>query len=89
MLDPDYLISLPKLATDSTSEFHFDRSPANLRKLWCTWASVLLGWAADRPRGHPRGFSEAVHEALAKEIFPFPKIDHDVDEEIEVASSFP
>jgi len=76
MLDEDYLMNLPKLSNNHSEEFHFDRSPQNLRTLWYSYGLAVLRWAKIRPEGHEQGFSEEVHRDLRETIFPFPKVEH-------------
>jgi hypothetical protein len=58
MLNESYIVRLPRLKRDRSALF--DRSPQQLRWLWISWASKLLGWKVPRPQGHSNGFSRDV-----------------------------
>jgi hypothetical protein len=75
MLNESYIVKLPRLKRDRSTLF--DRSLQQLRWLWLSWASKLLGWKLPRPEGHPHGFSAAIHSALRDKVFPYPKIERD------------
>jgi hypothetical protein len=75
MLNESYIVKLPRLKRDRSTLF--DRSPQQLRWLWLSWASKLLGWKLPRPEGHPHGFSAAIHSALRDKVFPYPKVERD------------
>jgi hypothetical protein len=75
MLHESYLLSLPRLKTDSSPLC--DSSPTCLRWLWVAWAAKILRWPELRPEGDPEGFSAEVYSALREKVFPFPKVERD------------
>lgn len=72
-LSKRYLVSLGRVKTDPYQLY--DRSPHQIRWLWETWASQILGWKQRRPQGHLDGLSNEVYIILYEKIYTFSKVE--------------
>lgn len=80
MLDENYLMSLPKLPSDNSPLFHYDRSPENCDSCGIRGIPKSLAGQQTDLAVTPV-ISDAVYKALTNCVFSFPKVDHAVNEE--------